>query len=219
MRKQRQGRRRNACPSTAPELPKRHSRTLPNAARLVRDCPPVNPANVADPRPFRLDGPRSARLLCRDRRSSRPEWSRCPPPPGPKSRLTYRDAGVDIDAGNALVEAIGPAGGKDQAKRRCSAASAVSAACSTSRHAASRTPCWSPPPTASAPSSSSPSKPAFTTGIGIDLVAMNVNDIVVQGAEPLFFLDYFAVRQARPRAWPKTVIGSIAKGCKEAGAR
>jgi phosphoribosylformylglycinamidine cyclo-ligase len=53
-------------------------------------------------------------------------------------------------------------------------------------------------------------------GIGIDLVAMNVNDLVVQGAEPLFFLDYFATRKLDVDVATK-VVGSIAEGCKEAG--
>ena len=145
-----------------------------------------------------------------------PRVAPVPATPKDKAKLTYRDAGVDIDAGNALVEAIGPLAARPSAPAR-SAASAASAACSISRLPASRTPCWSPPPTGSAPSSSSPSRPARHDGIGIDLVAMYVNDIVVQGAEPLFFLDYFASRQARRRRRPTTVIAGIAEGCQEAG--
>jgi phosphoribosylformylglycinamidine cyclo-ligase len=53
-------------------------------------------------------------------------------------------------------------------------------------------------------------------GIGIDLVAMNVNDLIVQGAEPLFFLDYFATSKLDVAVATK-VVGGIAKGCKEAG--
>jgi phosphoribosylformylglycinamidine cyclo-ligase len=53
-------------------------------------------------------------------------------------------------------------------------------------------------------------------GIGIDLVAMNVNDLIVQGAEPLFFLDYFATSKLDVGVATK-VVGGIAEGCKEAG--
>ena len=129
--------------------------------------------------------------------------------------LTYKDAGVDIDAGNALVNAIKPlaqstarvgadsdlggfgglfdlqaAGFKDPVLVACNdgVGTKVLIANETRKH----------------------------DTIGIDLVAMCVNDLVVQGAEPLFFLDYFAagyldVDQAT------TIVSGIAAGCRDAG--
>jgi phosphoribosylformylglycinamidine cyclo-ligase len=129
--------------------------------------------------------------------------------------VTYRDAGVDIDTGNALVEAIGPLAA---ATKRAGALGGLGGfgglfdlkACGFT----------DPVLVAATDGVGTKLKLAIETGvhdgIGIDLVAMNVNDIVVQGAEPLFFLDYFACGKLELGV-ATSVIGSIAKGCKEAG--
>jgi phosphoribosylformylglycinamidine cyclo-ligase len=139
-----------------------------------------------------------------------------PATPKPKSRLTYRDAGVDIDAGNALVEAIGPLAAKTKRKGLLGGIGGFGGlfdlkACGFK----------DPVLVAATDGVGTKLKLAIETGIhdgiGIDLVAMNVNDIVVQGAEPLFFLDYFATGKL-DLGVAKAVIGSVAKGCKEAGA-
>jgi phosphoribosylformylglycinamidine cyclo-ligase len=138
-----------------------------------------------------------------------------PATPRDKAKITYRQAGVDIDAGNALVRAIGPLAAKT---RRPGVLGAIGgfgglfdvAACGFK----------DPVLVAATDGVGTKLKLAIETGIhdgiGIDLVAMNVNDIVVQGAEPLFFLDYFATGKL-DIAVAETVIGSIAEGCKEAG--
>ncbi|HLC07808.1 MAG TPA: phosphoribosylformylglycinamidine cyclo-ligase [Methyloceanibacter sp.] len=129
--------------------------------------------------------------------------------------LTYRDAGVDIDAGNALVDAIGHLAAKT---RRAGLMGGIGGfgglfdlkACGFK----------DPVLVAATDGVGTKLKLAIETGlhdgIGIDLVAMNVNDIIVQGAEPLFFLDYFATGKLDVGVATK-VIGSIAEGCREAG--
>jgi phosphoribosylformylglycinamidine cyclo-ligase len=132
-----------------------------------------------------------------------------------KMTTTYRDAGVDIDAGNALVKAIGPLAAKTKRKGLMGGIGGFGglfdlAACGFS----------DPVLVAATDGVGTKLKLAIETGahdgIGIDLVAMNVNDLVVQGAEPLFFLDYFACGKLDVDVAAR-VIGSIAKGCREAG--
>ena len=139
-----------------------------------------------------------------------------PATPNDKSKLTYRDAGVDIDAGNVLVEAIGPLAAKTKRAGLLGCIGGFGGlfdlkACGFK----------DPVLVAATDGVGTKLKLAIETGIhdgiGIDLVAMNVNDIVVQGAEPLFFLDYFATGTL-DLGVAKSVIGSVAKGCKEAGA-
>jgi phosphoribosylformylglycinamidine cyclo-ligase len=138
-----------------------------------------------------------------------------PATPKDKPSVTYRDAGVDIDAGNALVAAIGPLAAKTG---RAGALGRIGGfgglfdlkACGFE----------DPVLVAATDGVGTKLKLAIETGrhegIGIDLVAMNVNDIVVQGAEPLFFLDYFACGKL-DLGIAQTVIGGIARGCAEAG--
>lgn len=132
-----------------------------------------------------------------------------------KTRLTYRDTGVDIDAGNALVGAIGPLAAMTKRKGVLGGIGGFGGlfdlkACGFK----------DPVLVAATDGVGTKLKLAIETGrhegIGIDLVAMNVNDIVVQGAEPLFFLDYFACGKL-DLGVAETVIGSIAEGCKDAG--
>ncbi len=130
--------------------------------------------------------------------------------------VAYADSGVDIDAGNALVEAIKPL---VRATRRPGADAEIGGfgGLFDLKAAGYRDPVL----VAATDGVGTKLKIAIDTGIldtvGIDLVAMCVNDLVVQGAEPLFFLDYFATSKLDPEAGARIVAG-IAEGCRQAGA-
>ncbi len=132
------------------------------------------------------------------------------------SGLTYADAGVDIDAGNALVDRIRPL---VRATRRPGADAELGGFGGLFDLKAAGF--VDPILVAANDGVGSKVKIAIETGrhttIGIDLVAMCVNDLVVQGAEPLFFLDYFATGRLEP-AVAAQVIEGITAGCRQAGA-
>ncbi|MDP6895684.1 MAG: phosphoribosylformylglycinamidine cyclo-ligase, partial [Rhodospirillales bacterium] len=129
--------------------------------------------------------------------------------------LSYKDAGVDIDAGNDLVSAIGPAAKSTNRSGVVSDLGGFGAMFDLK-----------------AAGYSDPILVAGTDGvgtklmiagavgthdtIGIDLVAMCANDLVVQGAEPLFFLDYFASSKLDV-ASGRAIVDGIAEGCRQAG--
>ena len=129
--------------------------------------------------------------------------------------LTYAQAGVDIDAGNAMVDEIKPL---VRATRRPGADAEIGGFGGLfDLKAAGFT---DPILVAANDGVGTKVKIAIDTGIhdtiGIDLVAMCVNDIIVQGAEPLFFLDYFATGKLTPEVGVAIVKG-IAEGCLQAG--
>jgi phosphoribosylformylglycinamidine cyclo-ligase len=133
----------------------------------------------------------------------------------PSNGLTYKQAGVDIDAGNALVEAIKPA---VRSTRRSGADAEIGGFGGLfDLKAAGFT---DPILVAANDGVGTKLKIAIDTGhhdtIGQDLVAMCVNDIIVQGAEPLFFLDYYATGKLEVETGRQIVEG-IAEGCRIAG--
>jgi phosphoribosylformylglycinamidine cyclo-ligase len=132
-----------------------------------------------------------------------------------KNGLTYKDAGVDIDAGNALVEAIKPLA-KATSRAGSDASLGGFGAFFDLKAAGFKDPVL----VATTDGVGTKLLVAQAAGkhrtIGIDLVAMSVNDLVVQGAEPLLFLDYFATGKLDVAA-AREVIAGIAEGCKIAG--
>jgi phosphoribosylformylglycinamidine cyclo-ligase len=133
----------------------------------------------------------------------------------PSNGLSYKHAGVDIDAGNALVEAIKPA---VRSTRRPGADAEIGGFGGLFDLKAAGF--IDPVLVAANDGVGTKLKIAIDTGnhstIGIDLVAMCVNDIVVQGAEPLFFLDYFATGRLDVDTG-RAIVEGIAEGCRIAG--
>jgi phosphoribosylformylglycinamidine cyclo-ligase len=128
--------------------------------------------------------------------------------------LSYRDAGVDIDAGDALVEAIKPFAKRTLRPEVLAGLGGFGALCAIPAK-------YKEPILVSGTDGvGTKLKLAFLLNrhgtVGIDLVAMSVNDVLVQGAEPLFFLDYFACGKLDTNV-ATNVIRGIAKGCEEAG--
>jgi phosphoribosylformylglycinamidine cyclo-ligase len=129
--------------------------------------------------------------------------------------LSYKDAGVDIDAGNALVERIKGVAKKTMRPEVMGGLGGFGALC--------KLPSGYKNPVLVAGTDGVGTKlklaldSGYHEGVGIDLVAMCVNDLVVAGAEPLFFLDYYA-SAALDVDVAATVVESIGEGCLQAGA-
>ncbi|HET8749742.1 MAG TPA: phosphoribosylformylglycinamidine cyclo-ligase [Sphingomicrobium sp.] len=129
--------------------------------------------------------------------------------------LTYKDAGVSIEAGNALVKAIGPLA-RSTARPGADAELGGFGGFFDLKAAGYSDPLL----VAANDGVGTKLKLAIETGrhegVGIDLVAMCANDLIVQGAEPLFFLDYYATGKLDNEV-AAAVVQSIAEGCRQAG--
>jgi phosphoribosylformylglycinamidine cyclo-ligase len=131
-----------------------------------------------------------------------------------QSPLSYKDAGVDIDAGDALVERIKPLARKTMREGVLAGIGGFGALFEVPKR-------YKEPVLVSGTDGvGTKLKLAFEWNmhdtVGIDLVAMSVNDVLVQGAEPLFFLDYFACGKLDVDV-AAAVVGGIARGCELSG--
>ncbi len=136
------------------------------------------------------------------------------PNPSATTLMTYRDAGVDIDAGDALVDRIKPLAKRTMRPEVLGGIGGFGALFEVPKK-------YKDPVLVSGTDGvGTKLKLAFSLdrhdSVGIDLVAMSVNDILVQGAEPLFFLDYFACGRLSVDT-AAAVVGGIAKGCEQSG--
>jgi phosphoribosylformylglycinamidine cyclo-ligase len=127
--------------------------------------------------------------------------------------ITYRDSGVDIDKADAFVEGIKPYAKATRRPEVVAGIGGFGALCRIPKKYKK------PILVSSTDGVGTKLKLAKLTGrfqgLGIDLVAMNVNDVLTLGAEPLFFLDYFAVGKLHP-SMMKEVLHGVALGCKDA---
>jgi phosphoribosylformylglycinamidine cyclo-ligase len=133
----------------------------------------------------------------------------------PTSGLSYRDAGVDIDAGNALIDRIRPLAARTRRPELLAGIGGFGALLELPKRFRE------PVLVAGTDGVGTKLRLAIDLGlhdtVGIDLVAMCANDVLVQGAEPLFFLDYFATGKLDVDT-AAAVVGGIARGCELAGA-
>ena len=131
-----------------------------------------------------------------------------------KEGLSYRDAGVDMDAGDALVDAIRPFAKRTMRPEVLAGIGGFGALCELPKKYKQ------PVLVAGTDGVGTKLKLAFQfhrhDTVGIDLVAMSVNDVLVQGAEPLFFLDYFGCGKLDTKI-AASVVKGIAEGCEMAG--
>ncbi len=136
-------------------------------------------------------------------------------PNSPAPGLTYRDAGVDIDAGNALIDRIRPLAARTRRPELLAGIGGFGALLEVPKRYRE------PVLVAGTDGVGTKLRLAIDLGVhdtvGIDLVAMCVNDVLSQGAEPLFFLDYFATGKLDVDTAAGVVAG-IARGCELAGA-
>ncbi len=136
-------------------------------------------------------------------------------PEPPVASGSYRDSGVDIEAGDRLVEAIRPAAGATDRPGTMGGLGGFGALFDL-KAAGFRDPVLVSATDGVGTKLLVAIETGLHDGVGIDLVAMCVNDLVVQGAEPLFFLDYFATGKLAVDAAARVVLG-IAEGCRLSG--